>query len=267
MKRKLKILFLIDDKMSEGQTISNVQHFTLESIDEKHYNRIQVTLPSMCFNSKVNFNVSQLMTNCNIRVLNERDYLRMKINGVIKDFQFDDRTDMNTSTVYTMLYEKLINDGVEVQLDGANRLVFTSENEFSIMDWTYNVGLLSGLYGIKNKDILSEGVKAIKDGNLWKIKIESVGLCLSTPILYLVSNVGSLAFRNTENNDLQSCVIVMRIVNTFVNGMPIIASNGEFSQTITSTDITGSSFVLVDSNMHEIDLLNPMYITIRVDGM
>ena len=166
-----------------------------------------------------------------------------------------------------MLYEKLMNDGVEVQLDGANRLVFTSENEFSIMDWTYNVGLLSGLYGIKNKDILSEGVKAIKDGNLWKIKIESVGLCLSTPILYLVSNVGSLAFRNTENNDLQSCVIVMRIVNTFVNGMPIIASNGEFSQTITSTDITGSSFVLVDSNMHEIDLLNPMYITIRVDGM
>ena len=70
--------------MSEGQTISNVQHFTLESIDEKHYNRIQVTLPSMCFNNKVNFNVSQLLTNCNIRVLNERDYLRMKIDGVIK---------------------------------------------------------------------------------------------------------------------------------------------------------------------------------------
>ena len=92
-------------------------------------------------------------------------------------------------------------------------------------------------------------------------------MCLSTPILYLISNVGSLAFRNTENNDLQSCIIVMRIVNTFVNGMPIIASNGEFSQTITSTDITGSSYILVDSNMHEIDLLNPMYITIRVDGM
>ena len=253
--------------MSDSQIISNVQHFTLESVDEKHYNRIQVTLPSMCFNSKVVFNVSQLLTNCNIRVLNERDYLRIKVDGIIKDIQFEDRTDLNTASVYSMLYEKLINDGIEVQLDGANRLVLISQKEFSIIDWTYNVGLLTGLYGIKNKDTLSEGVKAIKDGNIWKLIIQSVGMCLSTPILYLVSNVGSLAFRNTENNDLQSCAIVMRIVNTFVNGMPIIASNGEFSQTITSTDITGSSYILVDSNMHEIDLLNPMYITIRVDGM
>ena len=85
--------------------ISNVQHFTLESVDEKHYNRIQVTLPSMCFNSKVSFNVSQLLTNCNIRVLNERDYLRMKIDGIIKDIQFEDRTDLNTASVYSMLYE------------------------------------------------------------------------------------------------------------------------------------------------------------------
>lgn len=247
--------------------ISNVQHFTLESVDEKHYNRIQVTLPAICFNSKVSFNVSQLLTNCNIRVLNERDYLRMRVAGVIKDYQFEDRTDMNTAAVYSMLYEKLIGDGIEVQLDGANRLVLLSQKEFSIIDWTYNTGLLTGLYGIKNKDTLSEGVKAIKDGNIWKLVINSVGMCLSTPILYLVSNVGSLAFRNTDNNDLQSCIIVMRIVNTFVNGMPIIASNGEFSQTITSTDITGSSYILVDSNLHEIDLLNPMYITIRVDGM
>lgn len=247
--------------------ISNVQHFTLESVDEKHYNRIQVTLPAICFNSKVSFSVSQLLTNCNIRVLNERDYLRIKVDGVIKDIQFEDRTDMNTAAVYSMLYEKLIGDGIEVQLDGANRLVLLSQKEFSIIDWTYNTGLLTGLYGIKNKDTLSEGVKAIKDGNIWKLVINSVGMCLSTPILYLVSNVGSLAFRNTDNNDLQSCIIVMRIVNTFVNGMPIIASNGEFSQTITSTDITGSSYILVDSNLHEIDLLNPMYITIRVDGM
>lgn len=247
--------------------ISNVQHFTLESVDEKHYNRIQVTLPAICFNSKVVFNVSQLLTNCNIRVLNERDYLRMRVDGVIKDYQFEDRTDMNTAAVYSMLYEKLIGDGIEVQLDGANRLVLISNKEFSIIDWTYNTGLLTGLYGIKNKDSLGEGVKAIKDGNIWKLVINSVGMCLSTPILYLVSNVGSLAFRNTDNNDLQSCIIVMRIVNTFVNGMPIIASNGEFSQTITSTDITGSSYILVDSNLHEIDLLNPMYITIRVDGV
>ena len=257
--KRINIIFIFNEyvKMS-------VQHFTLESVDEKHYNRISVTIPSMCFISKVVVNVSQLLTNCNIRVLKDSDYLRMKIGGVIKDFQFEDRTDMNTSTVYTMLYEKLIDDGVTVILDGSNRIGFESENEFSILDWTYNVGLLTGLYGIKNKDSLSEGLKAIKDGDKYKLTIESVGMCLSTPILYLVSNVGSLAFRNTENNNLQSCVIVMRIVNSFVNGMPIIASNCEFSQTITSTDITGSSFVLVDSNMHEIDLLNPMYITIQV---
>ena len=88
--------------------ISNVQHFTLESVDEKHYNRIQVTLPSMCFNSKVSFNVSQLLTNCNIRVLNERDYLRMKIDGVIKDIQFEDRTDLNTASVSIIPYHEVV---------------------------------------------------------------------------------------------------------------------------------------------------------------
>lgn len=46
--------------------------------------------------------------------------------------------------------------------------------------------------------------------------------------------------------------------------MPIICSNSEFSKIILSTDLTDSELILVDANLHEIELLNPIYVTINI---
>ena len=54
------------------------------------------------------------------------------------------------------------------------------------------------------------------------------------------------------------------MLNSFTASMPIIASNSEFSKVTLSSDLTDFEIILVDANLHEVELLNPMYITINI---
>ncbi|MEI3504943.1 MAG: hypothetical protein V8Q77_01365 [Bacilli bacterium] len=96
----------------------------------------------------------------------------------------------------------------------------------------------------------------------FSILAQSVGNYLSTPVLYLVSNVGKSSFRNLYEN-LNISRIVLRINNSFSANYPIIVTNADFEVDIASY-LCNIQLTLVDANMHEIHLLNPIYITIAV---
>jgi hypothetical protein len=104
-------------------------------------------------------------------------------------------------------------------------------------------------------------------------RAESVGYFNLTPVLYLLSNLGSTCYCNDNQDDnpnrtlLNSQQIVMRINNYFIDGLPIIANNIEFTSIIPSSSLTNCWFKLVDANFQPLKLLSPMYLSIVVIGM
>ena len=129
-----------------------------------------------------------------------------------------------------------------------------------ITNASYNVIQLLGIYN-QTLPILGEH----KNGS-WSLACSSVGNYLSTPILYLVSNIGKSSFRNL-NDAMNVSKIILRINNAFSADYPIVVSNADFEVVINSNDLSCAQFTLVDANMHEIKLLSPMYITIAIHGV
>jgi len=268
--------------------------YTIASTDEQNYNRIDVSLVSPA-SVEAKMVVTSLTTNCNIVVLNTNDYI--EINE--QRYQFDnDYTDLNKDS-FKLLLNSVINDsGVTASVDNAGRLVFTSDSNFKINSCSYNVMLLTGLYAasfpieaIKNITTSSSSNSSKSESEsetstessalvqsvqtiiiTYKIVSGSVGYYLSTPILYLVSNLGNQCFRplgrssssTSQTNAMTSSKILLRINNSFSADYPIVVNNGDFQVSIPSNDLSHLELTLVDANMKEVHLLNPMYITIKV---
>ena len=129
-------------------------------------------------------------------------------------------------------------------------------------------------YQIKNnfdEKIINKQIKiTIKseyaDITKYRIVSDTVGYMLSTPILYLLTNIGNSVFFNEihNQNKIQCGTVCMCLNNSYASSMPIVATQGEI---ITKCAINATSnifFTLVDANMREVKLLNPMYITVSV---
>ena len=102
---------------------------------------------------------------------------------------------------------------------------------------------------------------------VYKINSPAVGYMLSTPILYLLTSVGAPVFFNEMNNEdkMQCGTISMVLNNSYSSSFPIVAQQQEI---ITRTPLNFTSninFWLVDANMREVKLLNPLYITVRIE--
>ena len=99
-----------------------------------------------------------------------------------------------------------------------------------------------------------------------RIISESVGYMLSTPILYLLTNIGNSIFFNEihDQNKMQCGTVCMCMNNSYASSMPIVAMQGDI---ITKCAINATSdifFILVDANMRPVKLLNPFYITVSI---
>ena len=240
------------------------------SVDENNYSRISVTIPPLSGSRYTVVSCNSFTTNCNIRVLNHNDYLALTIddrNPVT--IHFEDYTNLNAETFSELLNSKLTEShGITCGVDNCNRLYFTSSRSFAFNDITYNVKLLLGLYSYKDEDIRA-GIIHSEPGNNYNhvLQIKSVGYYLSTPILNLVSNIGDPSLRNNSDDliNIQSCNTVLRINNSFSPNIPIVAGGNGFTSIVPSGYVSGAVFILVDANMHQVDLLNPMYITLSMD--
>jgi hypothetical protein len=98
------------------------------------------------------------------------------------------------------------------------------------------------------------------------IDINAVGFYISTPILYLISNLGDTNFHNliNETDHIESNAVCMRIQNSFTPLMPLICSNTEFVKSIPIGNITDFEVRLVDANLHDLKLLSPMLVTFSI---
>ena len=232
--------------------------YTISSYDSKHYNRIDINLPSPPTRlSKII--VTSLTTNCNIVVINRDDFIQ--INN--KKYYFkDDYCDINSQTFILLLSGIIADSGVIVNLDNSGRILFSSNNIFTINTCSYNILQISGLYA-QNMPLLSN---YNEDIGTYELMAESIGNTLSTPILYLVSNIGKSSYRN-YNDNINISKIILRINNSFSANHPIIINNADFEVYVNSNDLSHLSLTLTDANLHEIHLLNPIYLTISVQGI
>ena len=227
--------------------------YTISSYDYNHYNRIDINLPSPP-SRRVSMIVTSLTTKCSIVVIENDDYIQ--ING--KKYVFNNMyTDLNSETFCMLLNSLIKNSNVTASVDETGRILFESDTFFTINNASYNIIQLCGIYN----EILP--INSEYTGGTFSILAQSVGNYLSTPVLYLVSNVGKSSFRNLHEN-ISISRIILRINNSFSANYPIIVTNADFEVDIPSCDLGNVQLTLVDSNMREIHLLNPIYITISV---
>jgi hypothetical protein len=78
--------------------------------------------------------------------------------------------------------------------------------------------------------------------------------------MYLISNVGARCYNSIDLNS-EPRQILMRIDNYFIDGLPIIAHNTEFTATVVSASLADVWFRLVDANFVPIKLLNPLFLS------
>ena len=240
------------------------------SVDENNYSRISVTIPPLSGCKYTAVKCDSFTCNCNIRVLNHSDYTAMTIGNVPFIIYFDDYTNLNAETFAELLNLKLESYHITCFVDNCNRLYFTAPEPFYFNDMTYNVKLLLGLYAYKDEEIRAEKIKSEPyNNNTHMLAIKSVGYYLSTPILNLVSNIGDPTLRNNSDDivNIQSCNTVLRINNSFSPNIPIVAAGNGITSIIPSGYVSGAVFIIVDANMHVVDLLNPMYITLTLEPL
>ena len=227
--------------------------YTISSYDYNHYNRIDINLPSPP-SRRVSMIVTSLTTKCSIVVIENDDYIQ--ING--KKYVFNNMyTDLNSETFCMLLNSLIKNSNVTASVDETGRILFESDTFFTINNASYNIIQLCGFYN----EILP--LNSSYEVSNYSLLAHSVGNYLSTPVLYLVSNVGKSSFRNLHEN-ISISRIILRINNSFSANYPIIVTNADFEVDIPSCDLGNVQLTLVDSNMREVHLLNPIYITISV---
>lgn len=238
--------------------LKNSLDYTVCSTNPEHYNRINCNLTAP-ITRYASLTVTCLTANADIVVLNEDDYIT--INGKRYSLKTD-YSNLNSETLATLLnnlfYENELS--VNVRIDESRRFVFSSINSFTINTMTYNYQLITGFY--------NSFFPIYADFNeSYFIKANSVGFSLSTPVLYLLSNVGTISYRNVNESELSGSKIVMRINNSFSANYPIIINNSDFQTTILSNDLSSLELTLVDAYLHEIKLLSPMYLSINVNAI
>ena len=262
--------------------------YTVCSTDKDHYNRIFANL-EVPNTEYCQVQVSELTTKCSILVLTKQDYFT--INGKKYNFLMD-YSDLNNEVFVELVDDLVANDGYFVELDTTYRIHIFAVNEFELGDMSYNCKLLFGLHDIDvpiiskynpnlepvkqthvEEVVDEEGETQIKETTIvteikHELFIESVGFTLSTPVLYLLSNIGCNTYHNkiegASQNYMSTLRTAMRINNSFSANFNIVSGNTDFEAIIKSNNMSNVQFILVDANLKEITLLSPMYITIHV---
>ena len=123
----------------------------------------------------------------------------------------------------------------------------------------------------EKEEVFNRTIKVIIRSQYDKVKkqrilSDSVGYRLSTPVLYLLTNIGNHVFFNEMNNQrkLQCGTVCMCLSNSYSPSFPIISQQGEIITKCALNHASDIFFILVDANMREVKLLNPMYITVSI---
>ena len=239
--------------------------YTITSTDPDSYNVIRTNL-QLPFGDFCRLSVNNLTTKATFVLLNTNDYVIVKsINdeGEAHDTKYnfpEDYGELSNEGFGALMNELLQTESIMASVDNVGRLILTSTKEFTISEMTYNTKMISGFYNDK-----FPLVSKMKDDK-YVISASSVGYSLSTPILYLVSNLGAKCYDNVDELYCDRKVL-MRVSNSFTAGYPIINSNAEFTSMVPVNSLSNIEFRLVDANMHDVKLLTPMYLSVQTDSI
>jgi hypothetical protein len=98
---------------------------------------------------------------------------------------------------------------------------------------------------------------------------KAVGMVHSTPMFYLLCNVGAAFLSNDYQNPLmiRGSGIAMTISNASSPQFPLISQQAEVQFQVMTSSLSDLHFSLVDANYIEIHLLNPMYLSISIEAL
>ena len=200
--------------------------------------------------------IDSLTTNACFEVLNTNDYLKFNVSGSDLTLTFDENySDLNAESLATLLDEKLKSDNIGCSVDYTNRIRFNFTGDFALIDASYNVRTLLGIFDQTLPINSKNGV----------IQCEGVGHYLSTSILYLIGSIGGKCFIK-EGEGYKNKRVLMRINNSFSANFPVIANNAEFKVYTLSNDLSNIDFELVDARFKPVKLLSPMYLCGTIVG-
>ena len=247
--------------------------YTIASTDKEHFNRIRVNLPQPPWKYS-NIIITSCITNCNILILKKGDYIIYEIDGIEHKLEITTNiTNISSPETFIATLSSISNYSempVKMRVSTDQRILLYSPKQFIIKDVSYNLKIILGLYYKIDFPLLSTpNPKESKDNpDAYIYQVQAIGYFLSTPVLYLISNLGGVNYYNHSDNThkIDANSISMRLLNSFTQSLPIIGSNTEFSKIVLSSDLTDFELMLVDANMKEIEILNPMYITINVSN-
>lgn len=240
--------------------------YTISSTDHTKNSVIRINLaaPTTEF---CRMTITSLTTMANIVVLSKEDYF--VLNGV-KYCINDDYSEVSASSL-TELLNILLQSTYGVTdtqffYDTCSRIYISSTNELTLTDCSYNLKLLLGLV---NVELPLQSTEATTNGQgitIYTLRFPDVGMFLSTPVLYLASNLGSNSYKNMQKSTT-SMRILMRINNSFFAKQPILATNGDYTTTVRCSDLSDVHFILMDANYHVLKLLSPMYLTVEIEAI
>ena len=215
--------------------------------------------------------ITSLTTMANIVVLSKEDYF--VLNGVkycINDDYSEVSASSLTESLNVLLQSTYGVTDTQFFYDTCSRIYISSTNQLTLTDCSYNLKLLFGLVNVEFSDEKpfqsTETTTNGQDVTIYTLRFPDVGMFLSTPVLYLASNLGSNSYKNMQKSTT-SMRILMRITNSFFAKQPIVATNGDYTTTVRSSDLSDVHFILMDANYHVIKLLSPMYLTVEIEAI
>ena len=232
-------------------------NYTVTSTNALEYDVIRTNL-QVPHGNLCQLRANNLTTKASFIVLSKDDYITINNQKFIIG---DDYMEVSTET-FAMILNGLFDGKIDIEanIDNVKRLLLMSKNEFVINDMSYNTKMVSGFYN----DSLP--IKSTLKNEVHYVIAQSAGYPMLTPILYLVSNLGSKCYDNIDKNYCNH-KILMRVSNSFSANYPIINGNAEFMSIVSSNALSDIEFKLVDANKHPIRLLSPMYLSVQVDSI
>ena len=240
------------------------------SIDPNDYGTIKFRSSISSLNSVVAYRISSLSTIASFSMTTPDDY--MIIETTIEDEPIELTLHFQEHGAYemrTLIYElnnlfegqlvSLEDDPpitLTVSMDSTNRLIIGANKEFSVIDASYRVKLLFGLYHS------SLPINSIQK----QLMCPSVPMLCYSNVLYLTSKTDFVSTINIDDKT-ETRSICYKINELLYPGVPICSKlPGEYS--IIHTDSLGSlEFRLVDFNLQPVILHSPLFITIEIQNL
>ena len=236
--------------------------YMFSSTDKERYNEIVCPINYYGTSSQVEFTVTQLNGNCTIVSVAEGDWITFE-DSMAEQTKYVMKTDIISADIgfFEILNSLTENDGITCKQDQCGRYIFSSKNYFEIVDASYRMKQALGLF----HEELPLASKEISP-NSYELKIQSVGYAMGTPVLMLVSNLGSDNTISDVNSpwNSRSCYVAMKFPNNLTQGQPLNAAGFEKPTRVQASALSNIKLKLVDSNFEPLKVLSPLYVTINV---